>query len=233
MSPAPFTGDQGLAGELPYGHARGLARDLVRKLGRTDARARRLAHGLAFQRHGATSSDVDLALDVADILANLHIRAARLPAALGTPRSVEARTTYLSQGLEWSSGSSHELARQLDRTDPRGSAHARRVAQGCDEATALLGRFTTALHRPDEAAAALSGRRRVSLPAQWLIDSAARVLPAPDRPRYAEEWRSELWDLAAEPRRRHLAHALRVTIRAWPTRRAILHDQRDHGGWEW
>ncbi|WP_445525820.1 hypothetical protein [Streptomyces cyslabdanicus] len=233
MSPAPVTGGSSLASEFNRSHASGLSRDLIRKLARIDIRAKRLAHGLALQRLGATSSDLDLALDLAEAVATLHIRAVRLPSAIGTPRSVEARTAYLAQGLEYAAETSSKLALQLDRVYPRGSAQAMRVAQACYEATTLLHKFTTALHRPEEDFVSRSSQRRVSLPAQWLIGFAVRILPASDRPRYTEEWRSELWDLAAEPRRRHLTHALRVTVRAWSTRRAILYAQRDDDGWEW
>jgi hypothetical protein len=233
MSSAPVTRDPSLAGEFNYRLANGLSRKLIRKLARTDIRARKLAHSLALQRLGATSSDVDLAFDLAEVVANLHIRAVRLPSAIGTPCSVETRTAYLAQGLEFTTESAYKLVLQLDRVSPHISAQARRIAQACNESATLLHKFTTALNSPEEDSFFLSGKRRVSLPAQWLIGSAVRMLPASDQPRYSEEWRSELWDLATEPRRRHLAHALRVTVRAWPTRRAILNAQHDDGGWEW
>ena len=232
MSSAPVTRDPSISGEFNYRLANGLSRKLIRKLARTDIRARKLAHSLALQRLGATSSDVDLAFDLAEVVASMHIRAARLPSAIGTPRSVETRTAYLTQGLEYITESAYKLVLQLERVSPRRSAEARRIAQACSESATLLYTFTTALNAPEGDRPFLAGKRRVSLPAQWLIGSAVRILPASDQPRYSEEWRSEIWDLAAEPRRRHLAHALRVTVRAWSTRRAILYAQHDDSGWE-
>ncbi len=232
MSSAPVTRDQSLAGEFNYRLANGLSRKLIRKLARTDIRARKLAHSLALQRLGATSSDVDLAFGLAEVVASMHIRAARLPSAIGTPRSVETRTAYLTQGLEYTTESAYKLVLQLERVSPRRSAEARRIAQACSESTTLLHTFMTVLNGPEGDLSFLAGKRRVSLPAQWLIGSAVRILPVSDQPRYSEEWRSEIWDLAAEPRRRHLAHALRVTVRAWSTRRAILHAKQNDSGWE-
>lgn len=72
--------------------------------------------------------------------------------------------------------------------------------------------------------------RPVSLSAVRLIDVAAWILPARHRHRYAEEWRSELWDLSTAPRRHQIAHALRNVIFAWPTRRAVLEGQRRTAG---
>lgn len=64
---------------------------------------------------------------------------------------------------------------------------------------------------------------RLSASARWLIGLALRVIPAAERARYAEEWRGELWDLAAGParRRRQIAHALRTVACAWSQRRAV------------
>ncbi|MFF5978887.1 hypothetical protein ACFY78_08530 [Streptomyces olindensis] len=233
MSAEPLPGGPSLAAESPYAQAVSLAGDLVRTLARADIRAKDLAHGLALRRFRAISSDIDLALDLAEAVGQLHIAAVRLPSVVDRPRVVAARTAYLVKGLAYASTAAAELALQLDRVDPRGGAQARRVAQACGEATTLLDRFTTALHSPVEAAAPHTARRRVSPAAHWLIGSAARVLPAADRARYAEEWRGELWDLAAEPRRRHLMHALRIAVHAWSTRRAVLSAGRDDGDGEW
>ncbi|MGW6267603.1 hypothetical protein [Streptomyces sp. NPDC055060] len=235
MSQAPAAGAPALAAELHHGHARALSRHLGRKLARTDLRARRLAHTLALQRAGTASSDVDLAFELADAVTGLHLRARRLPSMIGAPPSpgAEARTDHLAQGLEVAVESAYELVRQLEREHPRGSAQAKRIGYACAQASGLLSEFTTALHGPATAPAALSRQRRVSLTARWLICSAAHVLPASEQARYAEEWRGELWDLAAEPRRRHLAHAVRVTLRAWTTRRAVLRSRRDDDGGAW
>jgi hypothetical protein len=68
--------------------------------------------------------------------------------------------------------------------------------------------------------------------AEWLTGVAARLLPAVERGRYVEEWRAELWDLAAErvPRRRQVAYALRIVAGAWSTRRGILEGRRRTAG---
>jgi hypothetical protein len=52
---------------------------------------------------------------------------------------------------------------------------------------------------------------RVTASASRLLTAAARLLPAADRARYAEEFRSELWELAraGEPRRRQIGYAAR------------------------
>ncbi|MEU0615778.1 hypothetical protein ACWDLL_14110 [Streptomyces griseoincarnatus] len=75
-----------------------------------------------------------------------------------------------------------------------------------------------------------TGKESVTPPAMWLTDVAAWILPASDRCRYSEEWRSELWDLATAPRRHQIAHALRNVICAWPTRRGVLQGQRRMAG---
>lgn len=56
-----------------------------------------------------------------------------------------------------------------------------------------------------------------------LAAAAARLLPPPERARYGEEFRSELWDLAAAGvgRRAQLAHAARVAARAAAMRPAL------------
>jgi hypothetical protein len=75
--------------------------------------------------------------------------------------------------------------------------------------------------------------RRVALTARWVTVIAARALPTEARARYAEEWGSELWELAVqagEPRRRQLAHALCTLSCVWWTRRAVLTEQRHLAG---
>lgn len=59
-------------------------------------------------------------------------------------------------------------------------------------------------------------RRVVSLAAS-MLSTAARLLPANDRVRYAEEFRSELWEIAQAGgrRRAQLAYAARQVVSAW------------------
>jgi hypothetical protein len=71
------------------------------------------------------------------------------------------------------------------------------------------------------------GAGRVPLLAAWLL-AAARLLPAADRARYAEEYRSELWHLArsgAGPFRQ-LRYTLRQLLRILPTGFALRSARR-------
>lgn len=70
-----------------------------------------------------------------------------------------------------------------------------------------------------------AGRRRLfvvlsALAASGLVGTAAFLLPAADRARYAEEYRSELWDLAKSGagQLRQLRYALRQFLNALPMR---------------
>ncbi|WP_046733585.1 hypothetical protein [Streptomyces humi] len=216
------TDDSGVAGVLDQSQAHELACDLVGEIGRIGMRAKSLARAIDLDRAGAVSSDTDLAFDVVDAVANARIRAAQLRSVVGEPRLAEARSALLLQGLQYTAESARELERQLSYTHPRRSLAAGSIAESCDRAGAVVHRLVVLRNQPAGSAAAVSGQKRVSPSAQWLVGSAARLLPATDRPRYGEEWRGELWDLAGEPRHRQLAHALRVLLQAWPTRRAIL-----------
>jgi len=76
------------------------------------------------------------------------------------------------------------------------------------------------------ASTAATGSHQVSPRPEWgvyrrLIMAATRVLPATHRPRYREEFRSELWDMGDLPRRYRLAYALRVVSRCWSLRRSL------------
>jgi predicted RNA-binding protein with RPS1 domain len=65
--------------------------------------------------------------------------------------------------------------------------------------------------------------KRVSPSAAGLLDLAARLLPAADRARYGEEYRSELWDLAqaGAGRTGQLRHAVCQVASAIPMSRAL------------
>ena len=79
------------------------------------------------------------------------------------------------------------------------------------------GEGASQVRRPDPAILALKVRRRevsrVAPTAGRLLAAAARLLPPADRDRYAEEYQSELWELAqsgtGHGRRRQLGYALR------------------------
>ncbi len=61
----------------------------------------------------------------------------------------------------------------------------------------------------------------INLPALRLTDLALRCLPTVQRPRYREEWRAELHELADGPRRTQWCYALKLLATAWPLRRAL------------
>jgi hypothetical protein len=62
------------------------------------------------------------------------------------------------------------------------------------------------------------GGCRLGKDAAWsarrLVQIATRLLPGRDRARYAEEFRSELWDLAGAGRRQQILYAARQLLRA-------------------
>jgi hypothetical protein len=82
----------------------------------------------------------------------------------------------------------HDIARNLDRAHDLGRDRAAARANGSGQ----------------------PGARRVAPAAASLLTTAARLLPAAHRSRYAEEYRSELWDLAqaGAGRIRQLRYAL-------------------------
>jgi len=65
---------------------------------------------------------------------------------------------------------------------------------------------------------------RVTPPAERLVLMAAWLLPAPDRARFGEEYRAELWEIAQSGVgcRQQLGYALRQLVRAVPLRFAVL-----------
>jgi hypothetical protein len=72
------------------------------------------------------------------------------------------------------------------------------------------------------------GPGRVASSAADLLAAATRLLPAADRGRYAEEYQSELWDLAqcGAGRLRQLGYALRQLLRALPMGRVLRSPRR-------
>src|SRR5258708_4888130 len=68
------------------------------------------------------------------------------------------------------------------------------------------------------------GPGRVAPSAERLLDAAARLLPAADRARYAEEYRSELREIAhsGRSRRRQLRYASRQLASSVPCTRSCL-----------
>ena len=72
------------------------------------------------------------------------------------------------------------------------------------------------------------GTKRVMPSAARLLATAARLLPATDRARYAEEYRSELWEIAhaGQPRRRQVHYASRQVISSLRLRAELLAPRR-------
>jgi hypothetical protein len=64
--------------------------------------------------------------------------------------------------------------------------------------------------------------------ARRLVTIAASLLPEKDRPRFCEEYRSELWDLTSTgaTRRQQLGYASRQLLRALSLRAAVLSPRR-------
>lgn len=73
---------------------------------------------------------------------------------------------------------------------------------------------------------------QIAMCAGWLVRVALRVVPEGERVRYGEEWRGELWDLAAGSGRRvrQTVHAVRLVVRAWPVRAGIREGRRRAAG---
>ena len=73
---------------------------------------------------------------------------------------------------------------------------------------------------------------RVASSAADLLAAATRLLPAADRGRYAEEYQSELLDLAqcGAGRLRQLGYALRQLLRALPMSRVLRSPRRRSAG---
>lgn len=72
------------------------------------------------------------------------------------------------------------------------------------------------------------GVGRVTPSAARLLAAAARLLPAADRARYAEEYQSELWEIAhaGQPRRRQLHYASRQVVSSLHMRVELLAPRR-------
>ena len=186
--------------------------------------------------------DIDRAIAIAHVLADY----------LGDARELNIdRAIAIALDLARAVGTAHDRARDpalkgalfrvLRVALVAGDAIA--AARGLDPAwandPALNRDFDLALARTLEVAGALTsidGRRegggasRVAPMAGRLLGAAARLLPARERARYAEELQSELWQIArvGGGRRRQLAYAARQVMAA-PRLRAGLRVPRRRG----
>jgi hypothetical protein len=191
--------DPDLASQLAaaFDRTRALILDLAfsRNLARSD---RDLARDLAraVQRARAKVSDLAGILDRAQELAD-DSDFAREPKCLleGLLDRVQALDLYLDRAFDLDGA--HELGSAIDLAEL--------LASDLDAAS------THALGRRNPGRGRAGGSGRVGRSARRLASAAARLLPAADRARYAEEYRSELWELAqaGESRRRQAAYGLR------------------------
>jgi hypothetical protein len=117
-------------------------------------------------------------------------------------------------------------------TDARDLAHARdlaRVGKHAGDLVDLVGRARGIAGGTSLASSALGECQvHVTVPAARLVTVAARLLPAGSRARYAEEFRSELWDLAAAGAGRcgQVRYAARQLVCAGPLRLVMLTPRR-------
>lgn len=147
----------------------------------------------------------------------------------------------LARALDRDSGDPDPpLARVFDR-DGGDLALARAIASALDRTRALSsGDFGRILARAEARAADLvryletlddqvTGDVQPSKMSRQLTAWAVRMLPAADRPKYTEMFRSELFDLArcGSGRRAQLAHAIRVLVRAPLLRRELRAPARE------
>jgi hypothetical protein len=191
-----------------------------------------LAHDLAAIRARASAAaddlsglDLELALELVD----------HLDLAQGLAHGI---ALDLNQGLTVNLDRVHGLASALDRAhgsaSPLDIDRALYVTHGlASDLDRARGSADDLLHAVQEA-----GRKEVvplharsqglALSACRLATLATRLLPAGNRARYGEEYRSELHDLAAEGAKRpqQLGYAVRLLVRAAPLRVAVLAPRR-------
>lgn len=133
-----------------------------------------------------------------------------------------------ARGLDLARILEHDLgfdrARALDRARDRATARADWLVRGLqrahEKALDLHKVSRTVETAPVQQHPAVS----VALSAHRLLVAAAWLLPPADRARYAEEYRSELWEIAClnARRREQIIYALRQVTRAAPLRGAVL-----------
>ena len=130
----------------------------------------------------------------------------------------------LARDLDRRRAGARELARDLGRARGR----ARDLTQDRDLARDLAGNLDRALGLRHGLARGQRRAKHVVLPAAHLVAVAARLVPAADRARYAEEYRSELWDLAHTGAGRwpQLRYALRQLCNASRTSSALRAPRR-------
>lgn len=199
-----------------------LARDraLDRALALNLARARDLAHTLGRARALAANHarrcpcGGDLTRDLAH--ARKHARGADLARTLDRARDL-ARVLDRDLGRDLA----HDVALDLPRVDARRLVRA--VEAASDGAHQLVVLVSEADADADVAATAdeKAAEHAVCTSSRRLVRWSVRVLPTGKRGRYEQEFHAELFELRAEPRRRQLAYAVRVSVRAVRLRREL------------
>jgi hypothetical protein len=192
------------AEELARAHAqaRDLATELVRRLALTRVLHRQRSHG----RHTALLNSLVNALDYVEDVSSAAIQVDHL--VNGLARSLGDRCGDVGYGL------AHVHVLDL----PRGIRRLNHILQYAHSRAVVDVEKShgTALAEADEVAWA---RQMQPGPmSRQLVAWAVRVLPAAQRPRYAEEFRAELWDL---PQRLRIWHAFRILRNSWTLRRKL------------
>jgi hypothetical protein len=180
-------------------NARKLALELVR------------VRDLAYDRVHNYELDPDLAANLMHSATRANELATRLNVAVDLDLAGDFdRDTYTDLGrasrVIWALG--HDLGRARARAGDMYSRYGLRVGGNQDVAMADV----------------ISPPGRVP---QCLVALAVQVLPVPDRPRYAEEFRVELVDV---PHRERLRYAFRILAGAWQLRRALTELPRTSDG---
>jgi hypothetical protein len=210
--------DRELVRELDLAHDLEFARphhlDLAHHLARDLDLARDLVGDLDRVLSGV--HDIALAGDLVGDLARTLVSAYDLASALGGDF---ASTRAYARDL----AHARDLARDLSigSVNNLGSARARArvsdLVSDLDGACNIAHALTRTLARDSSRAGqGQRGARRVAPLAGRLLTAVARLLPARDQARYAEEFRSELAEIAraGAGRRRQLAYAARVVLSA-------------------
>jgi hypothetical protein len=210
-----------------------LTRDLARVLDRALdlARAGDLTRDLGLGLSRALALDRDLNLDIATacgLLADLDHALSRDPAlasASGLDRALSRDLDLalaLADGLDLATTRAPTFDRDLVSARTRARSLARELELLRDQVAQGDGTHWTAppRRRPGKPIQV----RPVAVSARRLAVAAAWLLPAGDRARYGEEYRSELWDLAHAGAGcgQQLRYAFRQFVRAVPVRQAVL-----------
>jgi hypothetical protein len=224
-------------------------RDLAHDVGRASDHARTLAWDLVRAGDVASGLTRSLAYDL--------VSASVLARALVREPNRGDLAIELARDIVRASDLAFVRARDPVRASDRARAHdlARELGRASNLASKLVGADDVGLARMDDLASDLirasdhaGGREHSQDPvvsvssdgkheedrmvrsADRLVAVAARMLPASDRARYEEEYRSELWEIAhagqSIPRIRQLLYAVRQAASSYRLRSELLAPRR-------